>query len=227
VKLNIDPQSTPAIYALTDPAPTLEIYADEPFDTSDGKSVPAGNVQQRDFLHSVVGSIVDGELHWPQITGIYSTEDSLNNQTATYSAYMRVQGREPIPWLERFSIPPLTRPELSSWSWSFLRIYKNGVRARRDSEVWTKQQVQAAIDATILSLITAAIRTGLTAMVDGVANVIAPEVLVTSRVFAFSMDPGVTGALRIEQADIAEEEGFTIRSTNEGDNGAVVWLMNR
>ena len=220
MKLNIDPLETPANWGAADTAPALEIYADVTFDTSDSKTVLAGNVELGDFRHRVVGSVLDEVATFPPIIGIYSTEDSLTNQMATYTAYIRLQGREPIPYLERFRIPPLTRPEMTSTSWTRLRIHNQGVIPRGPGEEW-KIFVLSAIEAAIGQQTKA----GLATLVDGEVEVPNSLVTINSKIAPFSMDENVTGSLRATVADIIEHESFVIRSTNDADEGRVGWIM--
>lgn len=220
MKLTIDPTSTPANYGLSDPAPALEIYANEQFETDDGKTVLSGNVMLSDFRHRVVGEIVDGEIHFPAIVGIYSTEDSLTNQIATYSAYIKVKGREPILWFDRFRVPPLTRPEMTSTSWTRLRVHNRHPIARPSTDDW-KNFVLASIEAAVGQQT----KTGVAQMVDGEVEVPHTSVTFASRIAPFSMDEGVTGSLRAAVADIIPNDSFVIRSTNPGDNGTVAWIM--
>lgn len=224
MRLNIDPSSTPAIWGITDLAPALEIYPNQPFETSDGKTVLPGSVQLGDFRHRVIGTVEDGEAQWPSIIGIYSTEDSLTNQNATYSAFIRVKGRDPIPWLENFRIPVLTQG-LVSMSWSRIRVHNGHGRPLRSNDVYTKQGTLDAINAALVGFFTAGMPSGLVTMVDGFALVENVNAHVTSRIFVSSMDPGVTGSLRCEQADVGDEESFVIRSTNQADTGTVAWLV--
>lgn len=220
MKENIDPDETPPIYGGTDAAPTLEIYANEPFTTSDGKPIPAGNVMQGDFRYRVVCSVEDEVLMIPAVLGIYSTEDAIDNQQATYTAYLRIKNREPLIWLDQFSIPPLTG-EMTSTSWARLRLHKAGNIARRSSEVWTKQQTQAAIDLAVGQTT----KTGVAELIGGEVEV--PHGLVTaeSRIGAFSLDENVIGTPRVTQADIIPGESFAIRTNNADDNGLVFWIM--
>lgn len=220
MKENIDPDETPPIYGATDTAPALEIYANEFFTTSDGKPVPAGNVMQRDFRHRVVCTVEDEVLKIPAVLGIYSTEDAIDNQQATYTAYLCIKNREPIIWLDQFSIPPLTG-EMTSTSWARLRLHKAGTIARRSSEVWTKQQVQAAIDLAVGQVT----RTGVAELIGGEVEVPYSLVTADSRIGAFSLDENVSGILRVTQADIIPGESFVIRSSEADDNGIVFWIM--
>lgn len=205
---------------MSDLAPALEIYANEQFETDDSKTVMPGNVMLSDFRHRVVGSIIDGEMHFPAVVGIYSTEDSLDNQRATYSAYIKVKGREPILWFDRFRIPPLTRPEMTSTSWSRLRVHNRNPIARPSTDDW-KNFVLASIEAAVGQQT----KTGVATLIDGEVEVPHTSVTFASRIAAFSMDEGVTGTLRVAVADIIENDSFVIRSTNPGDNGTVAWIM--
>jgi hypothetical protein len=224
VILTIDPVRTPALWGSKDLNPALEIYPNDAFDTSDGKTVLPGSLELGDFRHRVIGTVENDELNFPAITGIYSTEDSLTNQRATYSAYIRIKNRAPIPWLENFPIPVLTQG-LESLSWTRIKLHAHAVKALASDQVYTKQQTEALINATLLSHIGNVLRAGQTTMENGLAIVATPHVRVSSLIFPSSLDPGVTGALRCEQADIADGEEFVIRSTNEGDNGAVSWMI--
>ena len=225
MEVSIDAHRTPAIWGISDLEPALEIYPNELFDTNTGLTVLPGDPEVGDFRHRVIGSVVDGVAQFPAVTGIYSTEDSLTDQMATYSAYIRVNGRPPIPWLERFRIPVLTQG-LTSWTWSRLRVHARSARVLRSDEVYTKQQTLDAINAAIAGFVAAPqVLSGVALMVDGVALVETVQARVTSRICPFSMDPGITGQLRCEQADIAEDESFVIRSTNGGDTGAVGWML--
>ena len=214
----------PPIWGVSDLAPALEIYANERFDTSDGKTIIPGSVLLGDFRYRVLGSVADGIPRIPQVVGIYSTEDSLDNQLATYSAFIRISGRDPIPWLEDFPVPVLTQGR-GSITWTQLRIHAAGIRALRSDQVYTKQQTNDAINAAIAGVFSGAIISGTALMADGEALVTTSQVLVTSRIFAFSQDEGVTGNLRVAQADIGEGDGFIIRSTQPTDNGAVAWQI--
>ena len=222
--LNIDPTETPAIWGIADLAPALEIYADQTFETSDGKTVLVGSPELGDFRHRVVAVVENEVAIFPRISGIYSTEDSLTNQRATYSAWLRVKGRDPIPWLVNFRIPPLLSG-IESMSWTRLRIHNQNVIARASADAYTKQQTNDLIATALLAFVTNKMASGLATLVDGAAYVPTLQVLATSRIAAFSMDDGVTGRLRAPQTEIVDEEGFSIKSTNEGDNGAVMWLL--
>lgn len=224
MKGNIDAQETPALWGSTDTAPALEIYANEQFDTSDGKMVLPGSPELGDFRHRVVGSVVDAVATFPIVQGIYSTEDSLTNQLATYSAFIRVNGRPLIPWLERFQIPPLLQG-VESWSWTRLRIHKEGVRARRDNNTYTATQTDQAIDAAILQGTGLLRDTGIATLINGEALVESEKAQTGSRIVSFSMDPNVTGVLIAPIVDIVPGESFMIRSTNPGDNGQVSWFV--
>ena len=223
MQLDIDATETPAQYQLTDNGPALEIYANEQFDTDDGKTVMPGDPERGDFLHRVVGSVAANVITFPKVEGIYSTEDSLTNQLATYSAYIRITGQPLIPWLERFPIPPLNQG-MASWSWTRLRIHAAGVLARRSAEVYTKQQTDSAIAAALLQGGTLA-ASGFATLEDGEILVPTQSVVVTSKIGTFSMDEFVTGNLRAPAADIIAGVSFMIRSTNPGDNGVVSWFI--
>lgn len=222
--LTIDSDETPAIWGLSDIAPALEIYPNDLFTTSDGRTVPPGNVLLGDFRHRVIGTVTDGVAVFPQISGIHSTEDALDNQMATYSAYVRVAGREPIPWLEQFPIQPLQNGLLST-SWPRLRIHARATKVRRSNEVYTKQETNSAIDAALLQFRAAMMPSGVAVMIDGAAVVSTEKVHVTSAIMLTAMDAGITGVLRAPQADIGDGEGFVIRSSQEGDSGAVAWMI--
>jgi len=222
--LSIDPDETPAIWGLSDLAPALEIYANELFVAAEGKTILPGNVELGDFRHRVVGSVTDGVALFPQVNGIYSTEDALDNQLATYSAFIRVAGRDPIPWLEDFSIQPLQNGLIST-SWPRLRIHKNATRSRRSNDVYTKQQTNSAIEAALLQFRGSLMPSGVALMDGGEAWVSTEKVFVTSAIILTAMDAGITGVLRAAQEDIADSEGFMIRSSQQGDSGAVSWLI--
>jgi hypothetical protein len=224
MQLDIDPTETPAIYGDSDLAPAFEIYANEQFDTDDAKTVLPGSVELSDFRYRVICNVENEVLVIPRISGIYSTEDSKTNQLATYSAYLRVKGRDPIPWLERFRIPPL-RTSMESMSWSRLRIHNQGVIARAPIDAYTKQQTNDLIALALLAFSNSTITSGLAELVDGSAVIPTQQVFATSRILAFSMDAGVTGRLRAEQSEIVDEESFRIQSTSDGDNGAIMWLL--
>lgn len=223
MQLDIDTTETPAQYGLTDNAPALEIYANEQFDTNDGKTVMPGDPERGDFRHRVVGSVAASVITFPKVEGIYSTEDSLTNQLATYSAYIRITGQPLIPWLERFPLPTLPQGQ-ASWSWTRLRIHAAGVLARHSAEVYTKTQTNQAIAAALLQGGTVA-ASGLANLADGAVLVPTTAVLITSKIGVFSMDEFVTGNLRAPAADIVSGVSFMIRSTNPGDNGVVSWFI--
>nr|AUN37444.1 hypothetical protein [uncultured bacterium] len=193
MKLNIDAQETPANWGVSDLAPALEIYADQPFDTDDGKHVFAGSVEgEGDFRHRAVGAVENEIAVFPSILGVYSTEDSLTDQEATYSAYIRVKGREPIPWLLNFPLAPLAQGQ-TSVSWTQIRIHARQPRARRDGNVYTRTETDQAIAAFLLAFQQGKMPSDVALMVDGVAEVQTGLAQVTSRVFASSMDGGITG----------------------------------
>lgn len=224
MQIDIDELKTPAIWGLTDLAPALEIYADEPFDTNDGLSVLAGDVNLGDFRHRVIGAVAGGVATFPPIVGIYTTEDSLTNQLATYSAYIRVAGRAPIPYLERFPLAPPHGNQVSV-SWTSIKIHALAPIARRSSDVYTKTQTENAIQAAILSALASRLTSGVATLIDGEAEVPNSFVRLESRIVSYSMDENVTGTLRTGLADIIEHESFVIRSTEVGDNGQVAWIM--
>jgi hypothetical protein len=224
VRIDIDELRTVANWGLADTAPALEIYADKSFKTSDGLSVLAGSVERQDFRHRVVGTVVDGVATFPKIAGIYTTEDSLTNQQATYSAYIRVAGREPIPYLVRFPLAPLLGPQLSV-SWTTVEIHALEPIARRSSDVYTRQQTENAIAAAIQQALASRLRSGVATLVNGEVEVTSDVVKADSRIAVNSMDENVTGVLRAPQAGIIENESFLIQSTNADDNGFVSWLI--
>ncbi len=224
MQIEIDELKTPANWGLADTAPALEIYADEPFDTNDGLSVLAGDVRLGDFRHRVVGSVADSIATFPKVVGIYTTEDSLTNQLATYSAYIRVAGREPIPYLVRFPLAPVNGPHLSV-SWTTIKIHALEPIARRSSDVYTRQQTENAIQAAIQSALASRISSGVAVLEDGEAEVLSNVIKFDSRIAVTSMDESITGVVSAPKAGIVENESFLIRSTNGGDNGFVSWLI--
>lgn len=218
---SIDAMQTPSIWGVSDTEPALEVYADEAFDTSDGKRVLPGSVLRGDFRHRVIGSVVDDSMLLPPVTGIYSTEDSLTNQLATYSAYVRVANREPIPWLLRFRIPPVHNIDPPSWSWTGLGIHNRGIIGRRTNEVYTKQQTEDIFQA----LLRENQLSGIAVLIDGEVEVPHGSITFNSRIIVTSMDENVTGTPRAALQDIIEHTSFVIRSNNPGDNGVVSWLV--
>lgn len=130
MKRNINAWSTPEIYHLSDLAPVLEIYANADFDTSDGQRVLAGDTELQNFYRAVPCTVVDNELVIPTIVDIDTTEDSPDNQQATYSAYLRASGQQLIDWQLNFRIPPSTTTPVSSISWPALRILSRGILVR-------------------------------------------------------------------------------------------------
>jgi hypothetical protein len=121
MQINIDTTSTPNIWQLRDQAPTLEIYADQQFDNAQGGTVLAGSVARGDCCKRVLGSVANNTLTFPTIVAIDTTEDSPTNQGATYSAYIRARGQDPIPWLLNFPLEPIVRQGVTSRSWTDIR----------------------------------------------------------------------------------------------------------
>ena len=146
---SIEAHSTANIWQLTDLAPVLEIYANQQFDTSGGQSWMPGDPTRQDIFRSVQLSVSSNELVFPTIANIDTTEDSPNNQKATYSAWIRAANREPIEWLLQFRIPPSTTNPISSISWTTLRILKNGIIARNINETLGRLQIMALIEQMI------------------------------------------------------------------------------
>lgn len=225
-KIDIDSTTTPNIWQLADQAPALEIYADEPFDNTEGQTILQGDVNMGDCCKRVVGSVASNVLSFPKIEQINTTEDSLTNQAATYSAYIKAAGREPIPWLLGFSLAPITVPGVTSVNWTSVRIHAAGVTPRRTNEVYTKQQTDAAIAAALLALglgggvITAK---GTVVMAAGVAVVVSNKTLIDSIILLTGQEPGVNGTLYVNGR--TPGVGFTIGSTNGADGGNVGWAI--
>lgn len=224
MKIEIDELRTAAIWGLADLAPALEIYADEPFDTDDGLSVLAGDVAQQDFRHRVIGAVTNGVAVFPRITDIYTTEDSKTNQQATYSAFIRVAGRQPIPFLVRFPLAPLHGSQLSI-SWTSVKIHAIQPIARRSNDVYTRTQTENAIQAAIQAALASRLQSGVAVLENGSVEVPSNIVTADSRIVVNSMDEGISGILRAPRAGIVENESFLIQSTNDGDNGFVSWLI--
>lgn len=139
MEIQIDSFSTPNIWGMSDTTPALEIYANDLFETSDQKPVLPGNPTIGDLRHRVVGMVSSGVASFPAVTGIYTTEDSPTNQRATYSAFIRVRGRELIPFLERFRLPTL--PVGNSMSWNTIRLHNSAPLARLNNDTYTRQQI--------------------------------------------------------------------------------------
>lgn len=55
-------------------------------------------------------------------------------------------------------------------------------------------------------------------MINGAVTVAEPLIMDSSRVFAFSQSPSVGGSLR---GELSPGIGFTIASSNQGDNGLI------
>lgn len=224
MKLTIDSQSTSNIWQLTDAAPVLEIYANEQFDTPDGQTVLPGNVELGDLCRRVVGAVVANVLTFPVITNFDSTEDSITNQRATYSAYIRANGREPIPWLLNFPVAPIKVAGATSVNWSSIRIHAARVIARRTNDVYTKQQTEDAITARLINFPgNSVLENGLAPMVAGQAAVSSAALPASSVIHLTSQDEGVSGTPRVGVK--TPGAGFTILSSNGADEGNVGWTI--
>lgn len=223
MKIDIDGHTTPNIYQLTDQAPTLEIYADETFDTSDGQTVLAGSVHNGDFCKRVVCSVASNVLSIPAIEDIDTTEDALTNQQATYSAYIRAAGREPIPWQLQFPLAPITVQGALSVSWATIRIHAIGVIGRRLDADW-QQHVSDLIAAAIAGIGEGVVvAKGTAVMAAGEATVTDFHVLSNSIIQLTGQDAGVRGSLFVLSR--TPGVGFTINSSDGGDQGDVGWTI--
>jgi hypothetical protein len=225
MKLDIDATTVPSIWQLADQVPVLEIYADEPFDTSDGQTVLAGSAERGDFCKRVECAVVNNVLSIPTIEQIDSTEDSPTNQLATYSAYIRAVGQEPIPWLLNFPLAPITQPDVLTLEWTSIRIHAEGVTPRRDSDTYTKQQTDDLVDRKIAAAFGVAgiLAKGRTDMLAGQAAVASDKVLESSNIQLTGQEVGVSGTLYV--SDRVPGEGFTIASQNGADEGKVGWVI--
>lgn len=225
MRRDIQSCSTPNIWNLTDTEPVLAIFADQDFDTSDLQRVLAGNTQDNTLCLRITCSVGSGVLSVPTVSQINTTEDSPDNQRATYSAWLLTTNQLPIPWLQSFSIPtsPITPP--AAISWTELRIHKAGILARDQSDTYTKQQVRDLIEIAIAEALGDAgiLAKGVAAMTAGSAAVSTDVVTPSSNIQLTGQEVGVSGTLYV--SDRVPGVGFTISSSNGADAGSVGWMV--
>lgn len=225
MKRDIQSSSTPNIWNLTDDAPVLAIFADQDFDTSDGQRVLAGNTQDNTLCLRITCSVGSGVLSVPTVSQINTTEDSPDNQRATYSAWLLTTNQLPIPWLQSFSIPTSPTTPAASISWTELRIHKAGILARDQTDTYTKQQVRDLIEIAIAEALAEAgiLAKGVATMTAGIAAVSTAVVTPSSNIQLTGQEVGVNGNLYI--SDRVPGVGFTISSSNGTDSGSVAWIL--
>lgn len=225
MKRDINSCSTPNIWNITDDAPVLAIFADQDFDTSDGQRVLAGNTQDNTLCLRITCSVGSGVLSVPTVSQINTTEDSPDNQRATYSVWLLTTNQLPIPWLQSFSIPTSPTTPAASISWTELRIHKAGILARDQTDTYTKQQVRDLIEIAIAEALgdSGILAKGVVTMAAGVAAVSSAVVTPSSNIQLTGQDSGVSGTLYM--SDRVPGVGFTISSNNGADAGSVGWMI--
>lgn len=221
MKRNISSLSTANIWNLTDQAPVLETYADVQFDTSDNQTWYPGDPQAGTLCRRDTCSVAAGVLSVPTLTNFDTTEDSPNNQTATYSTYIRATNQQLIPWLLNYRVPVGT----AAISWTTLRIHKAGVISRDPANTYTKQEVLDLLASMIASIGTSGgvLAKGNAPMTAGSAAVSNVLTAVDSIIQLTGQEAGVSGTLYI--SDRVPGSGFTISSSNGADEGDVGWIM--
>lgn len=225
MRRDISSTSTPNIWNITDDAPILAIFADQDFDTADLQRVLAGDTVANLLYLPTVCSVAAGILSVPTVSQINTTEDSPDNQRATYSAWLLTTNQQPILWLQTFSIPtsPIVPP--AAMSWTELRIHKAGILARDQTDTYTKQQVRDLIEIAIAEALgeSGILAKGVATMTAGVAAVSTVAVTPSSNIQLTGQDSGVSGTLYV--SDRVPASGFTISSGNGADDGSVAWII--
>lgn len=193
MKRNIDGTTSPDLWHYADLAPVLELYANVDFDNSENQRILAGDPQFQNFYRALTCSVVDGQLAVPIFEDVDTTEDSPDNQLATYSAYLRINGQQPVEWLLNFRVPPSTTTPVSSIDWTTLRIHKSGILQRDPLLTYTRQEILALIETQIQiaigTLNDAAVG------VKGRAAASYPPVLPTMPIFIGQNDPLITSVI--------------------------------
>lgn len=199
----------------------LETYADQDFDTSSGQRMLQGDIVAGALCRRDVCAVVSGVLSVPTIADIDTTEDSPDNQTATYSTYLRATNQQLIPWLLNYRIPV----GADVITWITLRIHKAGIIQRSPLDTYTKQEILALISQAIATALGAGgvIDKGTTTMLGGVAAISSTHVTPTSNIQLTGQDSGVNGTLSVLSR--VPGSGAIIKSSNGADAGTIGWVI--
>lgn len=121
---------------------TLRIYSNVTFTAADGSIVMAGTPGTGAFYKSVTCTISAGVITIPSFT-LTSTTDSVDNQTALYTAvFFDAKGVRRDVFLADFPLP-LSLGLIQTWA--KIRVHKAGKKPLPDTTVYTRPQTDAQI----------------------------------------------------------------------------------
>ena len=176
MKVIVEPQNTPDLWRLGGTEALLQIRANQSFDTFNGQYIPASRVDVGLCLEKAC-PITSNSLLIPEIQ-IDSTEDSLTNPSATYSAVL-IAKRRRIDFLLDFRVPsaPLNT------NWPALRLRKAARIPLRFNNTYTAGEIDA-----LLMLYIGQLRTASSTQI-GMAMSSAPAVDPTTPIHVSVTDP--------------------------------------
>lgn len=128
----------------------LRIYANRPFETFDGQSVPAGSPKNPNSWFLPVPCSLNGtKLHIPSFE-IDSTEDSPTDRSATYTAWLYAGNAQvgTVPWLTGFAVPALLDPLTllaANQTWASLILHRDAKNPPPRQGVYDIGQVEYLI----------------------------------------------------------------------------------
>jgi hypothetical protein len=195
-------------------APKVRVAADVPFESTTGEYHPEGDAKRHytDYLLTQEG---DG---WALSDTIFDTTDDSTDPNATYSAWVVNGNKVILNLFGRWSFPASFGTTVTR---SALEAYNTHKVPLRDDQAYSKIQINLLLAGLVTPLSVKAV--GVATLVDGVAEVSSALVAADSKILITARDPNVSGNPNVTSQ--TPGVGFTVTSSNLGDNGDVVWIL--
>lgn len=193
---------------------TLRYEYSAPFVDSDGQVVLRG--LHKDVACTVAGGVLSVPTH-----SIITTTDALVNPLVTLSARFRDASGASRDWLfQQFSIPEALTLPTAPTVIGALEIYNQGSELILPPDAYLTRDEVVALFNLLIAAFGALLGSGTVSLVNGAATVVLASVAANSKFHLTAQSPAI-GSISVDT--VTAGVGFTIRSTDPGDNVSVLW----
>lgn len=176
----------------------------------------AGQVVLRGLFKDVPCTVAAGVLSVPTHS-IITTNDALVNPLVTCSARFYDANTKRAWLFEQFSIPQVLTPSTTIGA---LEVYNQGNELVLPPDAYLTRDQVVALFNLLIAAFGVLLGAGTVSLVNGVATVVLASVTANSKFHLTPQSP-ISGSVDVNT--VTPGVGFTIRSTDAGDNASILW----